>query len=101
MNDKKKKEFAEWSKSVRTRWKKQFNAEPFTPNLSVLTSPLQERMMRCAIEARYFDITDENRDDLVILAHHTLLIDDIKFKSNINDRRRIYGFNEKEHDATI
>jgi len=47
--------------------------------------------MRCAIEARFFDIDCDNRDDLAILAHHTLLLDAIKYHYKKNDRNGLYG----------
>lgn len=87
----KKVEFDAWCKSVQDRFERCFSMKPPALNLINLSSQVEERMMRCAIEARFFDIDGENRDDLAILAHHTLLLDDIKYRQMINDRRRLYG----------
>lgn len=85
-------EFEAWCKDIRTRYEKQFNIEAKgAPNLVNLESEVQERMMRCGMEARAFDL-DDDRDDLAILAHHTLLADDIKYRGGTNDRLRLHGF---------
>ena len=90
-------EFTAWCQDIRERFETAFSIKPNpTPNLVNLTSIVQERIMRCAVEARFFGI-DDHRDDLAILAHHTLLKDDLRFNAS---RRRnflddLYGVQEK------
>lgn len=70
--------FKEWCASVRERYKAEFLVDAPKPPSSVdLDSRVQERMMRVGVEARRFDIAN-SFDDLVVLAHHTLLLDDVK-----------------------
>jgi hypothetical protein len=84
-------EFDLWCKDIRARYERMFNIEPKgAPNLVNLESEVQERMMRCGVEARVFDL-DDNRDDLAILAHHTLLADDMKYLNGTNNKFRLYG----------
>jgi hypothetical protein len=91
-------EFKLWCEDIRTRFEEAFSERPNpTPNLVNLTSPVQERIMRCAVEARYFGM-DDNRDHLAILAHHTLLKDDLRFKGyrRLNFLEHLYGIQEKQ-----
>jgi hypothetical protein len=87
----KKVEFDSWCQSVKDRYTRCFSETPKFPDLVCLSSQVQERMLRCAIEARFFDIDCNDRDDLAILAHHTLLLDAIKYHSKKNDRNGLYG----------
>lgn len=69
--------FKDWCASVRERYKAEFLVEPPKPPSSVnLDDRVQERMMRVGIEATALDVT--GFDDLVVLAHHALLLDDVK-----------------------
>jgi len=70
--------FQLWCESVRERYKDAFNQPPEgTPATYPLSDVIQERMMRVGDWARHFNVEDEH-DNLVILAHHTLLLDEIK-----------------------
>ena len=91
-------EFKSWCEDIRARFEEAFQEKPNTvPNLVRLTSSVQERIMRCGVEARYFGISD-NRDELAILAHHTLLKDDLRFKGfrRLNYLDGLYGIQEKQ-----
>jgi hypothetical protein len=91
-------EFATWCDDIRDRFERAFSFKPNpTPNLVNLTSAVQERIMRCAVEARFFGI-DDHSDDLAILAHHTLLKDDLRFHGSrrSNFIENLYGYQEKE-----
>lgn len=83
--------FEDWCRDVRARYERQFGIKPpATPNLIELSSNIQERMMRCGLEARAFQL-DDSRDTIAILAHHTLLLDDIKILKGVNNPSRLYG----------
>ena len=91
-------EFTAWCQDIRERFESAFSLKPNpAPNLVNLTSIVQERIMRCAVEARFFGI-DDHRDDLAILAHHTLLKDDLRFHGSrrSNFIENLYGYQEKE-----
>lgn len=89
-------EFKNWCERIRTNFDQAFNFQPNkNPNLAELHSIVSERMMRCGLEARYFGIED-GWDDLAILAHHTLLRDDLRHGlSRPNDLSCLYGYREK------
>lgn len=90
-------EFAAWCQDIRDRFEAAFSFKPSgAPNLVNLTSIVQERIMRCAVEARFFGI-DDGRDELAILAHHTLLKDDLRFHGSrrSNFIKNLYGYQEK------
>jgi hypothetical protein len=83
--------FDDWCRDVRSKYEQQFGIKPAAaPNLVNLSSIIQERMMRCGLEARAFQL-DDDRDTIAILAHHTLLYDDIKTRKGVNDPSRLYG----------
>lgn len=70
--------FKEWCASVRDRYEKEFLvAPPKAPSSVDIDSRVQERIMRVGVEASRFNILD-SFDDLVVLAHHSLLLDDVK-----------------------
>ncbi|AXQ68967.1 hypothetical protein HOU00_gp158 [Caulobacter phage CcrPW] len=69
--------FDDWCLHVRDRFQQRFGyAPPKAPSMVELDSRIQERIMRCGVEARRFDL--EHHDDLAILAHHTLIMDDVR-----------------------
>ena len=71
--------FENWCISVRARYQDTFGvAPPKAPKLIDLDSRVQERMTRCGVEARALGIDTNGYDELAILAHHTLLLDDVK-----------------------
>lgn len=79
--------FDQWCTDVRTRHATEFSSSPAkAPNLINLDDRVQERMMRCGVEARAFGLNDQ--DDIAILAHHTLLVDDMKWARCSNSYRR-------------
>jgi hypothetical protein len=89
----KKAEFRSWVKDVKSRWTETFNNTPASPSMDSLTPAIQERMMRCGVEARHFQIDGvEDRDSLVLLAFCTLLLDDIKYSSTVNDITKTWGY---------
>lgn len=66
-----------WCQDVRDRFEKRFGVKArLSPTLHDLESEVMERMMRCGIEARHFGVTEH--DSLAILAHHTLLVDQMR-----------------------
>lgn len=70
--------FEEWCEGIREQYYEMYGVIPArAPSLSNLDSRVQERTMRCGIEARTFNLSDY--DSLAILAHYTLLRDDIKY----------------------
>lgn len=63
--------FDDWCVGVRDRYEASFGAPPAkAPNLINLDDRVQERMMRCGIEARAFGLHEQ--DDIAVLAHLTL-----------------------------
>lgn len=79
--------FEDWCTDVRRRFETVFGyAPPKSPgSLVELDSRVQERIMRCGIEARAFQIADY--DGLAILAHHSLILDDVRAgRSNLWNR---------------
>lgn len=71
--------FENWCADVRDRYAAMFGvAPPKAPALIALDSRVQERMLRCGAQARAFNIDMNGYDDLAILAHHSLLMDDVK-----------------------
>jgi hypothetical protein len=69
--------FDEWCGSVRDRFEKTFGyTAPRSPSLVELDSRVQERIMRCGVEAHRFGL--EHYDEMAVLAHHTLILEDVK-----------------------
>lgn len=75
----KERELKEWCADVRARFRKVFGQKPVGPSWE--DSILHERMMRCGIEARYFEIGDDS-NLLIMVAHHSLLLDSVNLWEN-------------------
>ncbi len=83
-------EFQNWCRDVRQRYERAFSHKPnATPDLAFPDSIVVERVMRCAIEAQFFGV--DEHDDLMILAHHTLLLDALR-RPMTNNRTLLYGY---------
>lgn len=75
--------FEAWAEDIRRRFEIRFGEKaPRAPNVIQLETSVQERMMRCGVEARFFGV--EEHDDLAILAHHTLLRDAVRQERRVN-----------------
>jgi hypothetical protein len=62
---------------ITKRFEDTFDIKPTKPNFGTLSSPIQERMMRLELDVHRWGIDRTDQDALVMLAHHTLLEDQI------------------------
>lgn len=73
--------FQTWCESVRRRYQAEFNVVPRGAPKVPWCTKVTERMLRVEMEVRHFPGEDwDNQEFLAIVAHHTILLDDVKNK---------------------
>ena len=89
----------EYCSNVRAQYFDEFGRKPKpSPDLINLDREVQQRMMRCGVEANMLGVDPSNRDDLATLAYHTMMSDKIKNK-RLNDLFDVCTYFHNEIDC--